>query len=187
MNTPSPLHFYISVDIETAGPNPSSYSLLTIGACTLEERSQTFYIELKPFNNKITPEAYAIHHLDMKHLYEHGSPPLEAMTRFEEWVQSVVPENMSPVFLSFNAPFDWMFVCDYFQRYLGRNPFGHSALDIKAFFMGKTGVPWSETTIEHVSERYINNRGLTHHALRDALDQAEIFQKIQDEAKSNSK
>ena len=26
---------YISVDIETAGPNPSQYSLLSIGACSV--------------------------------------------------------------------------------------------------------------------------------------------------------
>ena len=27
-----------------------------------------------------------------------------------------------------------MFVNDYFHRFLGRNPFGHAALDLKAFF-----------------------------------------------------
>jgi len=178
MNLSSRDHFYISVDIEAAGPNPSQYSLLTIGACTLEERPQTFYVELKPVNSKMTPEAYAIHHLDLKRLSENGVAPTEGMTTFEAWIKSVTPENFQPLFLSFDASFDWMFVCDYFHRYLGRNPFGQAALDIKAFHMGMTGVTWSETSIDQIALRYLSSRELTHHALRDALDQAEIFNKM---------
>ena len=170
--------YYISVDIEAAGPNPSSYSLLTIGACTLEENTQTFYVELKPVNNKITPEAQAIHHLDLKRLGERGTPPTEAMLQFENWLKAVTPEGMQPLFLALNAPFDWMFVADYFHRFLGRNPFGYAALDIKAFYMGLTGVAWDETTLKNLSKRYLGNRELTHHALRDAIDQGEIFRKM---------
>jgi DNA polymerase III epsilon subunit-like protein len=171
-------HYYISVDIEAAGPNPSQYSLLTIGACTLEERPQTFYVELKPVNPKITPEAYAIHHLDIKRLSESGVPPADGMATFESWIKSVTPEGAQPLFLSFDASYDWMFVCDYFHRYLGRNPFGQAALDIKAYYMGNSGVNWGETSIDHIALRYLSSRELTHHALRDALDQAEIFNKI---------
>jgi hypothetical protein len=79
-----------------------------------------------------------------------------------------------------------MFVSDYFHRYLGRNPFGDSALDIKAFFMGLTGAVWEETTLHHIGPRYLRERELTHHALRDAMDQAEIFQKMLAEAKSRT-
>ena len=66
---------------------------------------------------------------------------------------------MAPIFLSYDAPFEWMFIDDYFQRFLGRNPFGHAALDIKTFFAslsGLTGMPSRPVT----SERYLNNRGL---------------------------
>ena len=126
---------YFSVDIETAGPNPGQYSLLAIGACTLGPRPSTFYIEVQPVNKQITPEAYAVHHLDMKRLSERGLPPASAMASFEEWVLAETPEGSRPVFLAFNAPFDWMFIADYFHRYLNRNPFGFSALDIKAFYM----------------------------------------------------
>ncbi len=78
-----------------------------------------------------------------------------------------------------------MFVHDYFHRYLGRNPFGHSALDIKAFYMGMAGVAWDETGMRPVAGRYLDDRHLTHHALRDALDQAEIFEKMLAEAKGD--
>ena len=77
--------------------------------------------------------------------------------------------------MAFNAPFDWMFINDYFHRFLGYNPFGHSALDVKSYFMGLTGVSWQETAMRYVSARFLEDRQLTHHALRDAMDQAEIF------------
>ena len=166
---------YISVDIETAGPNPSDYSLLSIGACTMLEPQTTFYVELKPENNNATPEALAISRLSIDRLFERGLEPELAMTRFDEWVNEVTPDGYRPIFVAFNAPFDWMFINDYFHRYLGRNPFGHTALDIKAFYMGLHGVPWSQTAMRFVGKQYLGDRQLTHHALRDALDQAEIF------------
>ena len=75
-----------------------------------------------------------------------------------------------------------MFVNAYFYRFLGHNPFGYTALDLKAFYMGLTGVPWAETTMANVSARYLSGRQLTHHALRDAQDQAEILQRMIKEA-----
>ena len=166
---------YISVDIETAGPNPYKYSILSIGACTIFEPQSSFYLELKPINDNATPEALSISRLSLEKLSENGEDPAIAMGRFETWVMEVTPDDHRPVFVAFNAPFDWMFVSDYFHRYMDRNPFGHTALDIKAFYMGLTGVSWSETSMRNVGRRYLGDRQLTHHALRDALDQAEIF------------
>jgi DNA polymerase III epsilon subunit-like protein len=174
-------YFLISVDIEAAGPNPSSYSLLTIGACTLESSPQSFYIELKPVNLKITPEAFEIHHLDLKHQSECGEAPEVAMAKFEAWIKQVTPEGQIPLFLAFNAPFDWMFVCDYFHRFLRRNPFGHAAVDIKAFAMGAGRLDWDETTFNNLSRLYLGSRAISHHAQRDALDQAEIFNNLMTE------
>jgi DNA polymerase III alpha subunit (gram-positive type) len=160
---------FVSIDVETAGPNPSQYSLLTIGACTIEDRPRTFYLELKPLNEKITPESFALHRLSLKRLAERGLAPADAMASFEKWLKEEIPADHKPVFVAFNAPFSWMF---------------DSALDIKAFFMGLTGAAWEETTLRHIGPRYLRERELTHHALRDAMDQAEIFQKMLAEAKS---
>ena len=181
---PPSTEFYISVDVEAAGPNPSQYSLLTIGACTLADRPQTFYIELKPVNDKMTSEAFAVHRLDLKRLAERGQPPQRALEEFEAWLKSETPEGQRPIFLAFNASFDWMFINDYFHRFLGHNPFGHAAVDIKAFYMGLTGAPWDETTMRHVSDRYLGRKELTHHALRDAMDQADIFRRMLEEARA---
>ena len=176
------LEAYVSVDVEAAGPNPSHYSLLSIGACLVTDPQRTFYIELQPINGNFTPEALAVSRLSLEELGERGLPPVEAMTLFEAWLAAEIPPAQQPIFLAFNAPFDWMFVNDYFHRFLGRNPFGHAALDLKAFYMGLTGVHWSETTMQSVAPRYLSNRQLTHHALRDAQDQAELFCKMLAEA-----
>lgn len=169
---------YISVDVETAGPNPSQYALLSIGACTVDARRRTFYVELKPGDLRSTSEAQGVHNLDLDALQASGLPPEEAMASFEQWVQQVTPPGVNPVFVGFNAPFDWMFVADTFHRTLGRNPFGHAALDIKALFMGMSGSTWAQTTKRTLSPRYLDGRHLSHNALSDALDQAEIFEKI---------
>lgn len=169
---------YISVDVETAGPNPSQYSLLSIGACLLWNQQETFYVELMPVNDEMIPETFAVHGLNFEDLKERGVPPGEAMLQFAAWSEKAIPVGTKPVFVAFNAPFDWMFVNDYFHRYLGRNPFGHSALDIKAFYMGLTRCTWQETSMPHMTENYLNGQGISHNALQDAVDQAKIFRRM---------
>ena len=107
------------------------------------------------------------------------------MYQFSQWVNRVIPKGIQPIFVAFNAPFDWMFINDYFHRFSGHNPFGHKALDIKAFYMGLHGVPWNETGIEDVAQKYHEKIDLSHNALQDALDQARIFNKMLDNGKSS--
>ena len=169
---------FICVDVETAGPVPGKYTMLSIGACLVFDTTATFYIELKPDKPEVDPEALAISGLDMDALQQNGVEPAEAMRAFADWVKVVSPAPAKPLFVAFNAPFDWMFVNDYFHRYLGRNPFGHSALDIKAYFMGQMGVNWADTTMRRISSFFLEEHRLSHNALRAAQDQAEIFRRI---------
>lgn len=179
---PANTETFISVDVETAGPNPSQYSLLAIGACSVFSPERNFYIELKPVNLLSRPEALESCGLSLEKLALEGVDPAEAMQRFETWLQETLPAGQRPIFVGFNAPFDWMFVNDYFHRFLRHNPFGHAAIDIKSYYMGLAKVPWAETTMQFLGRRYLNQPALKHHALRDALDQGEIFRKLQLEA-----
>jgi DNA polymerase III epsilon subunit-like protein len=174
---------YISVDVETAGPSPSQYAMLSIGACTVDEPVETFYVEIKPDKEAFSLEALEVSGLSMDKLRENGVPPKQAMQQFADWVKNVTPENHKSIFVAFNTPFDWSFVNDYFHRYLGYNPFGHSALDMKAFYMGMQGVRWADTGFEKVTKYFRINHPLTHNALRDALDQARLFRKMLEEAR----
>lgn len=171
----------ISVDVETAGSVPSLYAMLSIGACLVDDPETGFYAELAPERDAVMPGALEVSGLSMAELARTGLPPAEAMTRFAAWLDEVVPDEAIPVFLGFNTPFDWMFVADYFERHLGRNPFGHSAVDIKSYFMGKTGTSWLRTSMKFLSPRYLGGAPLSHNALGDARDQAALFRAIRDD------
>ena len=169
----------VSVDIEASGPSPSTGSLLAIGACLVDDPETGFYVELRPIPGSRWDEAAErIHGLSRDHLQETGVEPAEAMHAFAEWLERVT-EGRVPIFVAFNAPFDWMFVADYFHRFLGRNPFGISGLDQKAYFMAKHGVRrWSETTKRAVRRRYPTAMPHSHHALEDAREQAELMREL---------
>jgi len=168
----------ISVDIETSGPNPSDYAMLSLGACRVDRPDVSFYVELRPDRPGIDADAVKISGLDPARLRLEGLEPRQALLEFEAWLLDQVPPEGKPLFVAFNAPFDWMFVADYFHRYLGRNPFGHSALDIKALFMGAFGVAWDQTTMAHAAQKLGLPTRLSHHALQDARQQAELFKAL---------
>lgn len=170
--------FYFSVDVETAGPTPGEYALLSIGACTLDDPQQTFYVELQPDRPGQITDACAVHGLSLEDLSVNGTGSETAMRQFESWVKQVTPGGARPIFVAFNAPFDWMFVAEYFQRYIDRNPFGHSALDIKALFMGLYQTSWRDTSYTAVCRTLHLDQPLAHNALQDALAQANVFRKL---------
>jgi DNA polymerase III epsilon subunit-like protein len=178
---------YICVDVETIGPIPGDYSMLSLGACTIFDPQKTFYIELQPINQNAIAESAAIHKLSLKRLQVEGTAPSEAMSRFEDWLINEAAPEQQPLFVAFNAAFDWMFVNYYFYHFLGHNPFGHTAIDIKAFYMGMAKTPWSRTAWRYISPEYKTEPHLTHHALQDALDQASIFRQMLKEWQENKK
>jgi DNA polymerase III epsilon subunit-like protein len=173
------LNNFISVDIEAAGPIPAQYALLSIGACTVTQPRRTFYVELIPDKDQTDPHAMKIHGLDLARLAVEGLSPEQALRRFADWLGEVVPPGRSPLMVAFNSPFDWMFINDYFYRYLGTNPFGHSTIDIKAVYMGASGKSWAETSGLYLHRLYHPEMSqLTHNALEDAISQGTIFEGI---------
>ncbi len=177
MSKNSSSEIYISVDIETAGPIPGEYSMLSLGACVVGETSKTFYVELKPMSAKFITSALEVSKLSLERLEKEGIEPASAMAKFEEWVNKV-SEGRRVVFVAFNATFDWSFTHYYFIRFLGRDPFGISGLDIKAYYMGKLNTSWSDTVKKKITEKFSSTQKHTHNALDDAKEQAEIFEKL---------
>ncbi len=169
---------FISVDVETAGPIPGEYSLLSIGACAVDDESQTFQCELKPINRNADPKALEVTGLSLDELADRGLEPEAAMEAFELWAKTLAGDDGTLVFVGFNAPFDWSFVNYYFHRFAGGNPFGFTALDIKALYMGVVGGSWADTRSSKIAERLAPTRRGDHDALHDALYQAELFRLV---------
>lgn len=173
---------WISVDVETSGPTPSTGSLLAIGACVVDRPHIGIELLLRP--DPALPwraDAEAIHGLGRERLLRDGLDPGAAAAALDAWLGEVVPAGTRPVFVGLNAGFDWPFVSDLLWRRLGRNPFGASALDIKSLYLGRHlagGLTWRDTARVRIVERYPVDLPHTHGALDDAREQAAILRAI---------
>jgi DNA polymerase III epsilon subunit-like protein len=166
---------FISVDIETSGPIPGEFSMLSIGACLVDTPETTFERTLKPLNRNSDPEALAVTGFSLEALERTGAEPRHAMIEFDMWVKAACGVGGTAVFVGLNAPFDWSFINYYFHRFYGENPFGFTALDIKAYYMGVTGSSWRDTRSSVMASRLLPSHRGNHNAVQDAVYQAELF------------
>ncbi|KVS41456.1 3'-5' exonuclease [Burkholderia ubonensis] len=174
---------FISVDVETSGPIPGEYSMLSIGACLVDAPESSFERTLKPLNRNVDPDALAVTGFSLEELEQNGAEPRQAMTEFGAWVKAACSEREVPVFVGLNAPFDWSFVNYYFHRFHGENPFGFTALDIKAYYMGVMGCSWRDTRSSAMAGHLHPAQKGNHNAVQDAVYQAELFRLTREHAK----
>ncbi len=177
---------YISVDIESDGPIPGVYSMLSFGLAvagrfdgrTFEPRdpeARTFYRELKPISDDYLPEAVAVTGLDRDALKRGGARPEEAMLAAREWIEEQAGKDRA-VLVGFPLVFDWLFFNWYLERFAGGSPFGYSSgLDMKSLYAAKARVPLSEAGKDDLPVFLRSTRPHTHNSLEDAIEQAEIF------------
>lgn len=180
---------YISADIEADGPIPGPYSMLAFGLAVasrfngstferLDPAVTTFYRELKPISNQFDPEALRVAGLDRDLLTREGADPSEAMHAAAAWVLSQTVDAR-PVLVGYPVVFDWMFLHWYFVRFLGESPFGFSnALDMKTMYQQKAGVTLGHAGRTDLPADLKPTREHTHNALDDAVEQAEIFNRL---------
>jgi 2-polyprenyl-6-methoxyphenol hydroxylase-like FAD-dependent oxidoreductase len=180
---------YISADIEADGPIPGPYSMLAFGLAvagtfdgtTFEARDPaalTFYRELKPVSEYYDPRALSVSGLDREALASNGSEPSEAMRDAAQWVLDQAT-TLRPVLVGYPVVFDWMFLHWYFVRFVGQSPFGFgSALDIKTIYQQKARVTFDSASRDKLPPELSSQRSHTHNALDDAIEQAEIFNRL---------
>jgi len=156
----------VVVDVEADGPIPGEYSMISFAAVLVDKDLQTsFQARLNPISPKWDEKALSI----SGHTREEtlGFPaPLLAMQNFETWLKDHV--GSKPVFISDNNGFDWMFVCWYFWKFLGRNPFGYSSRRLSDLVCGiekDLYAPW----------KGLRKTPHTHDPLDDARGNAEVL------------
>lgn len=169
---------FVSVDVEASGPIPGKYSMLSIGACVAFDPSLHFSCYLKPISDEFIPEAMEVTGLSLEQLQKEGLEPIEAMKQFKNWVNSLVKNDETVVFVGFNASFDWSFINYYFHSFLGGDPFGIAALDIKSMYFGTAEVSWKATRSSEIAKIVKPESFGDHDALHDARYQAELFRLI---------
>lgn len=174
---PAKKECFISVDVETAGPIPGDYSMLSLGACVVGGEDEGFYVEIKPINDEAVPDALKVSGFDLAELAKSGETPDAAVAKLSAWVKKVAGAA-KPVFVGFNAGFDWSFVNWYFIHFAGENPFGFAPLDVKSYYMGLVGCGWEDTKSSRIRPEFQPAKPGDHNALTDARAQAEMFAKM---------
>ncbi len=186
----SGIDIYFSADVETDGPIPGPYSMLSFALAYAgafdgktfyrpPEYNQTFYAELKPISDRFERQALAVNGLDRQLLLEEGLHPAVAMSQAAEWVRQSAGFG-SPVIVAYPLSFDWSWLYWYFVQYSQTgSPFGYSrGFDIKTAIAVKLGRMVSNSGRSRIPEKVRSKLAHTHHALDDALEQAEIFANV---------
>ena len=186
----APFDVYFSADIETDGPIPGPYSMLSFGIVLagrfdggdferVDPKAQTFYRELKPISKTYDPETASISGLDREKLSIAGTEPEVAMTEAATWVASLAGGG-TPVLVAFPLSFDWSFLYWYFVSFSAvGSPFRFSScLDIKTAYAIRTRQPIARSGASRLPPELRASRPHYHHALDDAAEQAEIFANI---------
>lgn len=182
---------YFSADVETDGPIPGPFSLLSFGlvcAGTFDGnsfvhpplgQSPHFYCELKPISEHFQSEALRVNGLDRQRLKNEGTDPVEAMSGAAEWILRTAG-SCRPVLIAYPLSFDWSWLYWYFVSFskLG-SPFSYSqCFDLKTAFAVKARRPISEAGRSKLLPHLRATSVHTHNALDDAIELAEIFAKV---------
>lgn len=78
---------YIMVDIESDGPIPGDYSMISFGAVLVNEQlDKTFHGKLKPISDKFIPEALAVSGYTREETLAFAEPA-QVMTDFAQWIK----------------------------------------------------------------------------------------------------
>jgi hypothetical protein len=181
---------YFSADVETDGPIPGPFSILSFAfvyAGSFDGRhfqrpdnyERKLYKELRPISQNFEAEALRVNGLDRTRLCLEGEPPEKAMTEACHWIKGIAGAA-EPVLVAYPLSFDWSWLYWYFIRFsIGGSPFAYSrCFDIKTALAVKAAIPISEAGRSRVDPSLRSTHPNTHHAVDDAIAQAEIFANV---------
>ena len=173
---------YVSVDIEADGPIPGDYSMLSLGSAAYDSDEKL----ISTFTVNIVPVQGARRHPDTMDFWKKNpkawdeiqlnqQPPGKAMGEYATWLDGLVAgTETSLVFVAYPAVFDFSFVHWYMMHFVGRDPFGYYALDLKTYAMAALNTKFVETVKSNMPQEWLNSAH-SHIALADAVEQGELF------------
>lgn len=169
---------FVSVDIEADGPCPGVNSMLSLGAAAFVRTSlepiATFEVNIHQLDGgKADPDTMKWWSEQDPKVWEHIrkdlKTPEEAMRAFDAWTKRLPG---TPILVSYPT-WDITWVSWYFGTFVGKNPYGISALDLKsmAFGMGRNR-PFKSVSKKNMPKRWFKGTPPHNHtALQDAIGQ----------------
>jgi hypothetical protein len=108
---------YFSADVETDGPIPGRYSMLSFAlvyagrsdGCRFEQPSSystAYEATLRPIFDAFQPEALAVNGLDRERLAVEGKEPAVALAEAADWIARQ-SQGGTPVLVAYPVSFDW--------------------------------------------------------------------------------
>ncbi len=160
---------WIIVDVESDGPCPGLYSMVSFGAVALSsDLDRTFKGTMAPISSDWQPDALAISGISREQ-HEAYPAPEETMRLFAAWLETFGP-GQGLTFVSDNPAFDWQFINYYFHRFVGKNPFGFSARRIGDIYSG-----WKGNVRAASDWKSLRKTAHTHDPVDDAKGNAEAL------------
>lgn len=155
---------WVMVDVESDGPIPGDYSMLSFGALAFNGLSFHSGI-IHPISDNFMPEAIQVNKIS-REMALGGSNPAMIMQNFSAWLADL---GAKPMLISDNNGFDAMFIAWYFHHFLGENPFGHSSTNLGSLYKGM---------VKNVRKNFKHLRQTrhTHDPLDDARGNMEALQ-----------
>ena len=173
---------YGSVDIEADGPIPGDYSMLSLGSAAYDSDENL----ISTFTVNVAPLEGAKQHADTMEFWEANPKAWEAvqsdqqlpacaMVKYAAWLDGLVAGTETHlVFVGYPVVFDFAFVHWYMVHFVGRDPFGYYALDLKTYAMAALDTDFVETNKSIMPKDWLT-REHPHIALDDAIEQGEMF------------
>jgi DNA polymerase III alpha subunit (gram-positive type) len=171
---------YVCTDVETDGPSPGHYSMLSIASVAFQLDKSilgTFERNLELLPNarqaertmrfwQDNPAAWAACRSNL-------ISPAAAMRDYSQWLLSLPGK---PVMVSHPISFDFTFVHWYLHEFTGDNPFWPAGLDIASYAMAVLGGRFTESHRSYMPTEWIDPKlPHTHRAIDDALGHAMCF------------
>jgi hypothetical protein len=174
---------YVSIDVESTGPCPGLYSMISLGAAAFTRDGE----ELGTWSSNLAelPDAYrdpdtmafwAEHPEAWALATENPIEPGIAMDAFASWVARL---GGKPMAAASPASFDFSFVCWYCWKFTHKSPLGYDCIDVRSLAMGIT---YSRGYYDLREQQFaairkeVDREGLREHvALDDAIEQGRLL------------
>lgn len=175
---------FVSVDVETDGPIPREYSMLSLGSAVFDPSGEIlgeFEVNLKKLHgakeDNETMEWWKTEPKAWEYCRRNQVEPHLAMNSYLAHLKQI--SNMHQkglVCIGYPVTFDFMFVYWYLIKFTGESPFSFSGLDIKTMAMLLMKSHYKEVTKKSMPRRwFVNVEEHSHTSLQDAKAQGRLF------------
>jgi hypothetical protein len=175
---------YVSIDVETDGPIPGEYSMLSLGSATFESSGQIldkFEINIRELpeakKDAATTEWWATEPEAWQYCRQNPVEPTSAMHAYLDHLLNIEKTYQKHlVCIGYPVTFDFMFVYWYLIKFTGKSPFSFSGLDIGTMAMTIMRSSYKTAEMEYMPRHWFaEDIKHNHTPLCDAIEQGHVF------------